>query len=524
MNGTSTLKKVPMITIFIFFILSAVLSQPGLAGYKEVGDLFPDTEVTGTMDVYPDSRVIRSRFVTVDFKQLFPEPEPGQDENCPAGLLHLNLFPGSFFIARLDHMVKHPSGSISWIGWTREEESNSVILTIKDNIIWGNISTGGETYHIRHTGNGVHEIQQTDHAKYPEPMEPIPVYSEERIRDIPTGDDGSVIDIMVVYTGDVRTAVGGTTAVETLIDQAVAETNTGYANSGINHRVQLVHAAEVIYDETDFQWGPTLYRLKTPDDGYMDNVHTLRDNYYADEVIMLVNGAGHCGLAYFMDNVSPNFESSAFSLVHWTCATGYYSFAHEMGHNMGARHDRYVDNRDNGPFNYNHGYVYTPNRWRTIMAYNKECSDDGFDCTRLNYWSNPEILYQGVPMGVPGGEGAGADNRRTLNNTAYIVANFRAGNSPPEFNTIYGTVNGREGTALSLDLSAADPDPGDTVTYNISNSPPGASFDNSTGAFTWTPAYTHAGTYVVTFTASDGRLTTTQDVTVNVINVKKIKK
>src|SRR4030067_2904062 len=59
------------------------------------------------------------------------------------------------------------------------------------------------------------------------------------------------------------------------------------------------------------------------------------------------------------------------------------------------------------------------------MAYNTECGDNGFSCTRLQYWSNPDALYGGVPMGVPEGQSNAADNRKTLNNTAYTVANFR---------------------------------------------------------------------------------------------------
>jgi hypothetical protein len=64
------------------------------------------------------------------------------------------------------------------------------------------------------------------------------------------------------------------------------------------------------------------------------------------------------------------------------------------------------------------------------MAYNTECSDLGFNCTRLKYWSNPDVLYGGQPMGVPEGQYHAADNRKTLNNTAWTVANFRQSVSP----------------------------------------------------------------------------------------------
>jgi hypothetical protein len=422
-------------------------------------------------------------------------------------------------------VVKHASGSVSWIGGTQEGELNSVILTVRDNIMFGSISTRGETYQIRYIWNGIHEICQTDHGKYPDYPEPIPVYSEETDRKTPTADTGEWIEIMVVYTGAARFTVGGTGPMETLIDNAVDETNVGYTNSGVNPRIRLVHTAEVVYNEAGFNWVTTLNRLRSPGDGFMDNVHSLRDTYKADLVVLLVNSPGACGIGYLMSTVSPGFESWAFSVVRWTCATGYYSFAHEMGHNQGARHDRYVDNTDFSPDTCNHGYVHLPGKWRTIMAYNTQCRDVISDnCTRLNYWSNPNVLYGGVPMGVACGVGVGAYNVYTLNNTAYTVANFRVSNLPPVFNNTYGIVNGQEGTAISLDMSATDPNPWDTVNYNIFGPPPGALFDNTTGAFDWTPDYTQAGTYAVTFTANDGEFTITQVVNIDVINVKKITK
>jgi hypothetical protein len=159
----------------------------------------------------------------------------------------------------------------------------------------------------------------------------------------------------------------------------------------------------------------------------------LRDTHNADAVSFWVeDGGSSCGIAWLMVIVSPLFESFAFSVVDRECATGNYTFGHELGHNMGAHHDRYVTT-GNGAYPYSHGYVYTPDRWRTIMAYNTECRDLGFNCTRIQHWSNPDINYNGVPTGVPAGQPDSADNRLTLNNTAYTVANFR----PNDWQTAY---------------------------------------------------------------------------------------
>jgi len=226
----------------------------------------------------------------------------------------------------------------------------------------------------------------------------------------------------VAYTPAARQAAGGTSAMNSLIALAVRESNTGYSNSNVTQRMRLVHTVEVQYSETGFNWATTLDRLTNTSDGFMDEVHTLRDTYGADAVVLLVNDTAFCGQAWLMSTVSNSFKTFAFSVVSRICAAGNYSFAHELGHNMGSHHDR--ANAD-GPaaYPYSYGYQAPDNAFRTIMAYN--CGGAG--CPRVNYWSNPEMTFGGQPMGIDYLLPNSADNRRSLNNTAFTVANFRDG-------------------------------------------------------------------------------------------------
>ncbi|WP_433087477.1 putative Ig domain-containing protein [Dactylosporangium sp. CA-052675] len=79
-----------------------------------------------------------------------------------------------------------------------------------------------------------------------------------------------------------------------------------------------------------------------------------------------------------------------------------------------------------------------------------------------------------------------------------------------------------ENRTLSFGVAATDPD-GDALTYSASGLPAGASFDPATQQFSWTPSYSQAGTYTVTFTASDGTksysLSGTKQVTITVRDV-----
>ena len=105
---------------------------------------------------------------------------------------------------------------------------------------------------------------------------------------------------------------------------------------------------------------------------------------------------------------------TSFATVHYDCATGYYSFGHEIGHLQGARHNTEADS-STSPFTYGHGF-HKNSDWRTVMAYN--CSPS---CPRIQYWSNPSVSYSGSAMGTVAVE----DNARVLNTTASAVATFR---------------------------------------------------------------------------------------------------
>jgi hypothetical protein len=100
-----------------------------------------------------------------------------------------------------------------------------------------------------------------------------------------------------------------------------------------------------------------------------------------------------------------------------------------------------------------------------------------------------------------------------------VMANI---NSPP-FLVVPGPQTATAGSRLTFIVRAADPDPPpDFVTISCDNCAQlGASFDSSTGNFTWVPASgLSAGDYFATFTATDHllpQLTDTKSVAVHVI-------
>ena len=234
------------------------------------------------------------------------------------------------------------------------------------------------------------------------------------------------IDVAVFYTPAARRRAGGTAEIEAEIDLLVAETNQAYEDSGVNLRIVLAAREEVPYEEENGSGHLAIQRLAREPDGYMDEVHAIRDRVGADLVHLIAEVTDVGGAAYL---------AGAFGLTCAACGAG--TFAHELWHNMGLSHDRYVDH---GRLAYSYGYVNqrafadgAPESagWRTIMAYVKQCSDAGLGCGSILRFSNPNQSYLGDPLGVPGESRTSAvtgpaDAVRALNITRHSVAAFRA--------------------------------------------------------------------------------------------------
>ena len=416
-----------LVGIGLIILCSSIVSA---AGTRQALDLFIQTwDTVCDPKLVTGHRVVRSCRVVVNpfFFRTISEEDAVQME---VRELHLQLFPDLSVDAILTRLERVSDRGIAWIGKIRNVPDSEVILAVSDQVIAGNVSFYGRLFHIRFDRDGIHQVQEIDPRSFPLERDPLPVDvggGPEKIQDI-AGDDGSFIDVLVVYTPLARTNAGGQAAIEAKIDLAAAETNTGYANSGVNQRIRLAHKAEVSYDEAGFDWSTALSRLQNPSDGYIDNVHTLRDTYQADEVVMIVSNFDYCGIGYLMTTVSTGFAPYSFCVVSSDCATGYYSFAHEMGHNMGSHHDR-ANASGPGAYSYSYGYQAPNKAFRTIMAY--DCPGG---CTRVNYWSNPNISYAGQPTGIVQTAVNSADNHMSLNNTAFTVANFRSSASPSTIN------------------------------------------------------------------------------------------
>ena len=216
------------------------------------------------------------------------------------------------------------------------------------------------------------------------------------------------IRVIVAYTAS---AAKHYTDIETdLIALAIEDANQSFRNSGIgNVQLEVAYAYQTTYVESGSHF-EHVFRFANNNDGYMDEVHELRNTYAADVGLLIVDDANGCGLAA---EVYARPER-AFAAVHHGCAANMYSIGHEIGHLIGARHDAALDD-STMPFAFGHGFVQGK-QWRTMMSYKDSC--DG--CIRLPLWSNPQVTVQGMPAGD-----ATSDNARVIAEQAARVANFR---------------------------------------------------------------------------------------------------
>ena len=393
---------------------------------------------------------VRSRMVEVDTRKI-TAARRGRE------LLQLNLFDDAVVEVRIGRVRATQTGYFL-SGRPEGMREGEVRLVVNGPVMVGTVVTPKAKFTIRSAGSGRHVVRQIDPSAEPfecavedPPLLPpssLPAISavDQSLAQAPPPppaaeaaptEDGSEVRILVVYTPAMQARQGGPAGMRALVDMMVQSANQAFEDGGIAPRLVLAHAAMVDY--TEGTTGTDLSRLQSRNDGYMDQVHELRNRFSADLVHLLtVHTLGAVGSAYRLIHERVSEENTAGFAV--TATGSEETFTHEVGHNFGLRHDRHVDSPEAAIYPYAFGYINqaafeadapASSRWRTVMAYNTGCGDAGFFCQRLLRFSNPDQEHLGDALGVSAqetstGADGPADARLTINNSARWVGSFRS--------------------------------------------------------------------------------------------------
>lgn len=237
----------------------------------------------------------------------------------------------------------------------------------------------------------------------------------------------TTIDVMIVFDTTAKSWADSNGGMNLFAVDAVARMNQATANSNVDLTFRLVHAAAVSYTRSG-NLGTDLTRLQTGNPIYnMDDVHSWRNTYGADVIVMLVDtgsASGTVGMGYMLTTYAGDPEY-AYSVCAIRSVDESHTMTHEVGHNLGCDHS--INQRsDPGPNTYlntySAGWYFTGTNhiaYNTIMAY----SSDGYGNTYIEapLFSTPLEPYQGTVAG----DAADGDNSRNIRETMNIVAAYR---------------------------------------------------------------------------------------------------
>ena len=258
----------------------------------------------------------------------------------------------------------------------------------------------------------------------------------------------AVIDILALYTPLALERIGSEEALVAKIRDSIAVTNMVLANSEIPATVRLVGIERIEYVERP---APADFVADRDWVGRDGEVMALRNRFNADAVALFTEipagtftTARGEALSLLKRNAGSLHAAVVASVNTLSGAT--LVVAHEIGHTLGGDHaitepaaaSRVAMLLTPAA----HDYALPSKKVVTEMA-GVGCSG----CVRIPYFSSPDILYEGAPLGVPGQ----SDNAALFRMTAPVMAAYRNAYGPAgyvEFERDPFAVTVDEGTAL----------------------------------------------------------------------------
>ncbi len=345
--------------------------------------------------------------------------------------LRVSLPGGLAFDVRRTEFATMESGNQVWTGRIEVGSSrgpvlqrlipldhldNQVIAVRSGDTVLANIRVGGELFRLVPIERGAHALVEVDQSKF------LPDETEKAYEEMVMASGGKVdfgpdpgpkaistIRVLVAFGPASAAAIGNE---QQAVDLAFAEANNALAATNTDARLQQAGTIQFYNQSESSNYSTMLARLTNLSDGFYDAIGSQRNSVAADLVAYFAPvSAGLCGQAAGIATPSAN----AYFVMNPQCVSGNWTFVHEAGHVVGARHD---NDPTVTPFAYGHGFVMTSISRRTVMAVNNgPCAA----CTRFGAFSAPNYTVSGVPIGTANFN----DNTRVWRTRGPTVAAFR---------------------------------------------------------------------------------------------------
>lgn len=236
--------------------------------------------------------------------------------------LRLPLGNGEEVLAEQTRVDSHPGDMMTWVGEIPEAQFSDVFLTYNQGVWHGHVKWDDRTFEIAYGDGGVHLLREVNTDALP-PDHPgdgkdLPSISEEEAQaDEATHDggveaagdeeipeivaDAVVIRLLGAYNTDAKNKAGGKSAIEAQMGTGASQTTTAFSRGAVDAQMQLVHMVEYNYTQNTTSMSTDLGNFRGSSDGFMDNVHALRDQYKADMTILMLGRLPeeHVGSATF---------------------------------------------------------------------------------------------------------------------------------------------------------------------------------------------------------------------------------
>ena len=466
---------------------------PGELTAQAPPPLFGDSAVDVVAAAADGPTVLRARSTSARFDFLTAALAAGSvGDLAPA--FTLNLFEDAAYAVEYERFERDGFGHQSWVGRIVGDPSSTVTLTWKGEALSGGVQAGDALYRVRGV-EGQTRIEQLDPRSFGEERPPLVPPGGGVVAPRPDEPTrlaaGEVVDIAVYYTPAARAGAGGQPAIEALIAQGIADSNTAYARSNVQATIRLAGLGELagfVESSTDMENDLWAFRANA-------TVAAARNSVQADLMHLVVanTAGGACGIAWLGPN--PNY---AHGVTARQCFAQ-FTFTHEAGHNFGNQHapEDGVLGAPYRPYSFGYKNCGAGTRFRTVMAY--ACAG-GVSAPRVLHLSNPAVAYSGLPTGT-----ATQNNAQSQSETFPILQGFRAG-APP---VVPGVPQNVRATVVGNTISVAwqAPATGSGVwTYLVqAGTAPGASnvYSGGVGAVTSVSSPIPNGTYYIRVAAQN---------------------